>query len=112
MIPTLPAAAQLPPSGSATPQQITLATDGDDPQGLSQSCMSYYQSNFHDVATSPMWLLCSMGEDERLGMYYPGDVTGTSGFLGAIRTYSDETPSYYQSLRDNITNLNLKPGGK
>jgi hypothetical protein len=112
VIPALPPAAQLPTSGPPTQQQIDLSVDADDLQGLSQSCMSYYQANFHDVATMPMWLLCSSGEDDLPGIWYPGD-TINGGYVGAPRVYQWEVaPFHYNYMRDNITNLNIKAGGK
>jgi prepilin-type N-terminal cleavage/methylation domain-containing protein len=108
----------LPTSAQAGNSQ-QLRTDPDDPMGIAppkafpppppgQACYTFtaYETAYHTLATYCAPLIASAGEDGEFGINPPRNASTSS------RGYWAMPDGNYGLMLDNITNSNLKSGGK
>lgn len=81
-----------------------LKVDQDDPLGKT-STLASFEDNYHTFSTYHVLLVISGGPDERLGLYEPNDTANYGRLAAPNATASDD-------IVDNISNLNIRAGGK
>lgn len=86
-----------------------LATDPDDPSakttGSGFTGAATFEANYHTPQTFHKMLIVSAGSDTLLGLYEPGDYTNF-GYLAKPGATANP------DLFDNLSNLNIRAGGK
>lgn len=112
---------------SSLPTGAALNTDPDDPRGLTarpkwsgaavfeSGTVGNYSDAYHTLRTYHQALLVSCGPDGALGLNEPTD-TADFGFLAKFPFDPNNPgvilPAALDALTDNITNLNIRAGGK